>query len=307
MTAETLTALFLMLALGVRHGLDPEHIAIVNSVTLRAVESERRWPTASGLWFALGHGFIITLVAIAFVGLLDIVRLPGWAMVLATWLPTLILLAVAVANLRELMRGSNDYRPASIKRRLLPRALGDSSSPLAILLIGVVFAPFVDPASQAAVWGYVAGTSASPGWVALLGVVLTLAMAVTCTLEAHAVVRLTRASATAAAARRRAVGWLIVGFSFLLVGYMCAESLLPAHGGWSLRLLLGAVVGLVLGGISVGVVALLQSTSTVRSAVAERGADPVDDAQSHGSPGVRAESCPSRRNEEAGTQRQPGR
>ncbi len=287
MTAETLTALFLMLALGVRHGLDPEHIALVNSVTLHAVESRRRWPTSSGLWFALGHGFVITLVAVVFVGVLDAMHLPRWALALATWLPSVILLAVALANLHELLRRAGDYRPASIKRRLLPRALGDSSSPLAVFLIGMVFAPFVDPAAQAAVWGYVAGASVSAGWVVVLGITLTLAMAVICTLEAHAVVRLTRTGADAAATRRRTVGWLIVAFSFLLVGYSWAAAVLSDQAGWPLRLSVGVAIGCALGVVGAGVLGLLHAVGA-RRRVAPALEAPVDGGGQHPvAPGVR--------------------
>ncbi len=264
MMAQMLAAVVLMLALGVRHGIDPEHIAIVNAVTLRAAESGRRWPAGCGLWFALGHGLVITLVAMTVVGVLDAVHMPQWVHALGVWLPTAILLAVAVANLRELLLVRVDYRPASIKRRLLPRFLREASAPPAVFLIGMLFAPFVDPASQAAVWGYVVGTGAGFAWVALLGALLTLAMAATCTLEAWAVVRLMRGDQAVAMARRRIIGWLVVWFSFLVVGYTVAVTWLPG-ADWIVHLPLAVLVSVVLAGISAGLITALRPRVSQRA------------------------------------------
>ncbi|HEX7382609.1 MAG TPA: hypothetical protein VF265_10705 [Nevskiaceae bacterium] len=265
MSPTAVTTLFLMVALGVRHGCDPEHLAIVNAVTLRAAERGRRWPAASGLYFALGHGLVITAVAIAFVGVLDTLRVPGWVRALGEWLPALILLAVAVANLAELLRDRSDYRPVAIKGRLLPRRLGDASSPLAAFLIGVLFAPFVDPAAQAAVWGYVATAGIGSGGIALLGAVLTAAMALTCTLEAHAVVRLMgRRDERRAARRRRLVGWLIVALAYAVLGYMAGSTLYPARSALLLQSVTSVAAAAALAALSVTSLRLWQRLKAVR-------------------------------------------
>ncbi|MDN5873852.1 MAG: hypothetical protein L0H29_05655 [Sinobacteraceae bacterium] len=248
MSAATLSVLVLMLALGVRHGLDPEHVAIVNGVTLRAVEQKRRWPVACGAWFALGHGLVITAIAAGFVSLLGVVKLPPWVIAVGEWLPVLILLAVAVVNLNELLRNRLDYRPVAVKNRLLPRALGDSSSPVAVFLIGMAFAPFVDPATQAAVWAYVVTVTGGLLWIVLLGSLLTLSMAVTCMLEARAVVYLMQAvDGERAARRRRIVGWVIVVFSFAVVGYALADAVCAPGLFWLWRVLAAAGITALLG------------------------------------------------------------
>lgn len=235
--ASTSTAVFLMLALGLRHGLDPEHIAIVNSVAQRAAADGRRLPWLCGAYFALGHGLVITVTAMGLTGLLDLGRPPAWAVVLAAWLPALILLLVATVNLRELLRPQHSgYRPANVKARLLPRPLRDSAHPLAVFLIGMLFAPFVDPATQAAVWGYAVGAADGFREVAGLGGVLTLAMAVTCMLEARGVLLLMGSGDPGRAdRRRRQVGWAIVAFSYLIVGYTLVHALLPSLD-WRLSL-----------------------------------------------------------------------
>lgn len=260
MSAATLSVIALMLALGVRHGVDPEHIAIVNSVTLRGVEQRRRWPAAAGIWFALGHGLVITAMAAGVVGLLGVVHLPSWLLAVGEWLPVAILLAVAVVNLKELMWNRGDYRPVAVKNRLLPRRLGDSSSPVAVFLIGMAFAPFVDPATQAAVWAYVVTVAGGFLWIALLGALLTLAMAITCVLEARAVVYMMHAADGAQAARRRRmVGWIIVVFAFAVVGYALSSGLCSPDMPWPWRLLVAAGIALLVGLLCAGAVRLWAS------------------------------------------------
>lgn len=231
----TLTTVFLMLALGVRHGLDPEHIAIVNSVAIRAAETGRLRPALSGLYFALGHGLVITAVAMGVTELLGLGRLPDWLQTLGAWLPMLILFLVASLNLRELLRPDASYQPSNVKARLLPGVLRNSAHPLAVFLIGMLFAPFVDPATQTAVWGYAIGTSAGSLQVTLLGTLLTASMAVTCVLEARGMLALMRGGDDRRAERRRRVlGWFIVVFSYGIVIYAVASRLLPQLGLWTL-------------------------------------------------------------------------
>ena len=227
----TLTTVFLMLALGVRHGLDPEHIAIVNSVALRAAETGRRRPALSGLYFALGHGLVITAVAMGVTELLGLGHLPAWLEVLGAWLPMGILFLVATLNLRELLRPDTSYQPSNVKAKLLPAALRNSAHPLAVFLIGMLFAPFVDPATQTAVWGYAVGTSAGIAQITILGLLLTASLAATCVLEARGMLMLMQGGDDhRAERRRRALGWFIVVFSYGIVIYAIADRLLPALG-----------------------------------------------------------------------------
>jgi len=235
--APILTALLLMLALGLRHGLDPEHIALVNAVTLRRAAAGRRHPALGGLYFALGHGLVITAVALGLTQLLGFERWPDWLVGLARWLPTVILFLVASVNLRDLLRQPQGYQPGAVKVRLLPSPLRDSTHPLAIFVIGMLFAPFVDPATQTAVWGYVVGTASDSARVALMGAVLTAAMAATCVVEARAMIQLTRLpDARRAERRQRLLGWGIVVLSYAIVLYTLGSALWPDVGGGVLLL-----------------------------------------------------------------------
>lgn len=242
MMVPTLTAVFLMLALGMRHGIDPEHMAIVNSVTMRAAETGRHRPALCGLYFALGHGLVITAVAMGLTDLLGFGHLPAWVAAIAEWLPMFILFLVATVNLIELLRPGTQYQPKNVKARLLPSALRDSAHPLAVFAIGILFAPFVDPATQTAVWAYVIGISGGGLEVAVLGSVFTLSMAMTLMLEARGILLLAHgANQQRAERRRRALGWFIVLFSYAIIAYAIGSRLLPLLG---LRLLLAYALAL---------------------------------------------------------------
>jgi len=50
--------------LGVRHALDADHIAAIDTVTRKLVQ-EGKQPIATGFFFALGHSTVVTLIALA--------------------------------------------------------------------------------------------------------------------------------------------------------------------------------------------------------------------------------------------------
>lgn len=81
-------------ALGMRHGTDPDHLAAIDGLT-------RIHPRATnGVFFALGHGLVVILLAIG-VGHL----LAGRLAFLGPW----SLILIGAVNLFRLLRGSNQH------------------------------------------------------------------------------------------------------------------------------------------------------------------------------------------------------
>jgi high-affinity nickel-transport protein len=109
-------------ALGMRHGVDPDHLSVIDGLS-RFHPS--RW---NGVYFALGHGIIVTLLAVGFGKLLAGVVAPY-----TVW----ILLALGFANLWRL------WRPKQHKHPKPPRLF--QASPL---LLGVLFGMGFETASQ---------------------------------------------------------------------------------------------------------------------------------------------------------------
>lgn len=109
-------------ALGMRHGFDPDHLSIIDGLS-RFHPS--RW---NGVLFAVGHGIIVTILAVGFGKLLA-----GYVEPYTAW----ILLLLGVANLSRL------WRPRQHKHPEPPRLF--QASPL---LLGVLFGMGFETASQ---------------------------------------------------------------------------------------------------------------------------------------------------------------
>ena len=108
--------------LGLRHGVDPDHLAAIDGMArLRS----SRW---NGVWFAVGHSFVVTLLAVG-VGHVNLGPLDR--------LTPYLLIAIGIANLVRL------FHPGP--PRLGPPARLAATSPL---ILGVLFAAGFETASQ---------------------------------------------------------------------------------------------------------------------------------------------------------------
>src|SRR6476620_2712353 len=91
----------LVFLLGLRHGLDPDHLVAIDGLTRASTrEGARRW---CGLFFSLGHGVVITLVglavAIAATEWEPSWGAPAWLRALGTSISVAVLLVLGLANL----------------------------------------------------------------------------------------------------------------------------------------------------------------------------------------------------------------
>lgn len=223
------TALGLVFLLGLRHGLDPDHIAVVDNLTFRAAEERPALAPWTGTLFALGHSLSVAVVAGAVSTLSGLLALPGWIGEAFDVAVVGLLLLIGTLNLRALLR-ADTYRPVGWRQGLVPRRLRDTSNPLAIVAIGMIFGLVFDTTTQAAAWG--AAASAGGGVTGALAVAGAFAagMVITDTADSWIVARLLRKCGDAKAVQgyRRGVGWLIVLLSFGMAGYALAGLIDPA-------------------------------------------------------------------------------
>lgn len=175
-----LPALALIFLLGMRHGLEPDHLAAVDGLTLRSQAASPRWAPWMGALFALGHGVtVLAIVAVAALASAQFTPSPtvfGWL----EWLPIALLLLIAGMNARSLLAGA---QLAEVRGRLLPRWLRGASGPLAAILVGMLFALVFDTALQAAAWGYAAVALGGMQPALLTGLVFAVGMGVTDTFD----------------------------------------------------------------------------------------------------------------------------
>jgi nickel/cobalt transporter (NiCoT) family protein len=217
------TAWGLLFILGLRHGLDPDHIAVVDNLTFRAAEERPSLAPWVGTLFALGHSLSVAIIAVGVSWLSGLFAPPAWLGPAVDWLVVTLLALVGVLNLRALL-SAEAYRPVGWRQGLIPRALRGTSHPFAIVAIGMIFGLVFDTATQAAAWG--AAASAGGGALGALTVACVFAagMLLTDTLDSQIVARLLRTKGDPARVRhyRRSVGWLIVVLSFGMAAYALA-------------------------------------------------------------------------------------
>jgi high-affinity nickel-transport protein len=215
--------LILLFALGLRHGLDPDHIACIDGLTWRAVRAGRRHARWIGTLFALGHGLLVTVMAvvISMIPIRDLVSPQFWSVM--EWVPTLLLIVVGVLNLRAMRPlQPNEMPQNSWRYSLIPKSVLRHTSPLAIFFVGVLFAAVFDTATQMSTLGYV---SSSPGASSMnaiyAGLVFTIGMMTTDTLDSQMIGHISRSAdrPEAVASYRRKIGWAVVLMAFAVAIY----------------------------------------------------------------------------------------
>lgn len=224
-----LPALALIFLLGMRHGLEPDHLAAVDGLTLRSQSAHPRWAPWMGALFALGHGVsvlaIVAVAALASRHFSPSEAVFGWL----EWLPIALLLLIAALNARSLLAGA---QLAEVRTRLLPRWVRDTSGPLAAILVGMLFALVFDTAVQAAAWGYAAVVLGGMGPVLLTGTVFAVGMGVTDTFDGWVTAKVMRTGKIdIVRAFRRRLGWPIVAICVAMAACMAAGKL---NDAWSL-------------------------------------------------------------------------
>lgn len=260
-----LSALWLMFVLGLRHGLDPDHVAVIDNIVFRTVESRPRLAVWVGTLFALGHSLSVASVAIGVSLAADAFALPAWTGPMVDVAVIALLIIVGTLNLRALLTHAT-YTPVGWRSALVPKRLRNSTHPLAVVAIGAIFGLVFDTATQAAAWG--AAATAKGGTPAALAIAASFAigMMLADTLDSQIVGRLLRSKARSTATMRRyrrAVGWLVVALSFGTAGYALAEL-----AGLDVALSDGAFTAV--GVASAGTIILLLLASRWRSGAALR-------------------------------------
>jgi high-affinity nickel-transport protein len=145
-TTSLLATTGLLLALGFRHGLDPDHIAVVDGMTRLRHNSSAYWKARlTGFQFAAGHSLTILLATFAFY--LYSVQLPDWLDSVGLWVSTFFLVWLAYRNFKYCFSGNEDHHHAGspVQRKFL-KTLGPFAHPMGV---GFGFAISFDSLAQA--------------------------------------------------------------------------------------------------------------------------------------------------------------
>jgi high-affinity nickel-transport protein len=145
-TTSLLATSGLLLALGFRHGLDPDHIAAVDGMTRLRHNGSAYWKARlTGFQFAAGHS--LTILLATFVFYMYGIQLPDWLDAVGLWISSFFLVWLAYRNLKFCFSGNDDHHHAGspVQRKIL-QAMGPFAHPMGV---GFGFAISFDSLAQA--------------------------------------------------------------------------------------------------------------------------------------------------------------
>lgn len=237
--------LSLMALLGMRHGLDPDHVAVIDNITFRAMDERPAVAAWTGFLFSIGHSFSVLLIALIFGLLGRMVVLPPWFEQAMRYVVIALLVWIGTINVRALL-AAETYSPQGWRKGLIFRMFKDSTHPIATLAVGAIFGLVVDTAVQIATWGTLAAAAGGTIQAVWIGAAFAAGMVLTDSVDSMIVARLMRGTKTDAARYRRLIGWLIVALCYGMALQAIARQLL---GGLDLSdpqsLLIGSAMAVI--------------------------------------------------------------
>lgn len=231
--ADALALIAVVFALGLRHGLDADHIAAVDGLARVNSDHDPRLARWAGSWFSLGHGAVVTLVAVV-VGLASTRWIvPGWVDTFGTGFSIVILCLLGALNLHGILTAAPEetVRPVGLRSAWLLRLM-TARHPLGVVLLGALFALSFDTLTLTATFSLAA--AGLGGWpvAAWLGLLFMAGMALTDGVNGYWVTRLLRRADRRARVVSRFVGLVIVKLTFLVALLALLGLLRPSAAGW---------------------------------------------------------------------------
>ncbi|HET9699472.1 MAG TPA: nickel transporter [Burkholderiales bacterium] len=230
---DWMTLLALVFTLGLKHGLDADHLVAIDGLTrFNAVArpSIARW---CGTLFSLGHGAVVVAVALAVGAMAQTWEVPVWIADLGAWISILFLLGLGLLNLRAVVAAAPHemVQPVGLKGGLLGR-LARTSHPLLIALVGSLFAVSFDTMSQAALFAVTATQFGGWGHSLALGLAFMLGMLAADGANGLWISRLIRRADHRARVASRVFSLVVSGLSLALAGFGVAKYFSHALDAW---------------------------------------------------------------------------
>ncbi len=198
--AEFISLATLALVLGLRHGMDADHLATIDGFVRNNALQRPRLARWGGFLFSFGHGSVVIGAAAVAASMAQALQLPTWLETLGGIVSVAFLLALGWLNLRQAMGLAS--HAAGLRARLAPQCGGTA----AIFFTGALFAFSFDTLSQALFFS-VAGKSA---WLPpILGGLFMLGMMTSDTLNGLWTAWLMHRAGRAADRAGRVMAWVV--------------------------------------------------------------------------------------------------
>jgi high-affinity nickel-transport protein len=244
---QWLSLVAVVFLLGLKHGLDPDHLAAIDGLTRFNAQRRPSLSRWSGLLFSAGHGVVVTLVAIVVATVATQWHAPLWLEHAGAWISIVFLALLGIANLSVVARTPRDevVRAAGLRSRLFER-LTRAEHPVLIAAVGAAFAISFDTISQAVLFSITGSNLAGWLFAALLGLIFTGGMIATDALNGLWVSHLVQRADARAAAASRLMSVAIAIASLAIAALAAARQAMPGLDAqvevWGLALSAGVVV-----------------------------------------------------------------
>ncbi|MEZ5566657.1 MAG: nickel transporter [Gammaproteobacteria bacterium] len=234
---DSLVALGLIAAaLGLRHGLDADHLAAIDGLARFNNSSSARPGSARwcGLYFAMGHGLVVIIIALTVSLLADHWQAPPALMNIGAWISIAFLTLLGLANLFAAMRAKRNavVRPVGMRSRLLGRLM-TASNPITIAAVGALFAVSFDTVSQATLFAVLPAQYAGIEATLMLALLFTLGMALVDGLNGLWISRLLGRADRLAAVASRIMSLAVASLSLGVAAIGALKLYSPTVRGWT--------------------------------------------------------------------------
>ncbi len=233
LSADSSLAL-LVLVLGLKHGLDADHLATIDGLTRFNAAQRPQLARRCGALFSLGHGLVVMAIALAVSLLAQHWETPAWLETFGGWLSVACLLLLGLLNLHAVWRTEPGQmvRPIGLKGRLLGR-FARASQPGLVMLVGALFALSFDTISQASLFAVSATQLGGWPYALALGAMFMLGMLITDGINGLWIAHLLRRADQTALLASRLMGLTVAGISLLVALFGALKLAVPAAAVWS--------------------------------------------------------------------------
>ena len=222
---EWLPLVAVVFALGVRHGLDADHIAAIDGMTRFNSAERPRLARACGALFSLGHGAVVIAIAATVASLTPTWAVPAATSQLGAWVSIACLALLGALNIAAVLRArpGEMVRPMGLKGRLFGRWQQAGTAWVAAL-VGALFAASFDTLSQAALFAVAGVHFGGLAPAMALGLAFTAGMLLVDGLNGLWMWRLLRRADRASLTTSRAMGLFLGTLSLAMAAYGAAHA-----------------------------------------------------------------------------------
>ncbi|MFC7393999.1 sodium:proton antiporter [Scopulibacillus cellulosilyticus] len=212
---STLILILVVFILGIRHGLDADHLAYIDGVARFNWKENSPFARWVGTFFSFGHASVVVVIAIILGTVSRHFTYPSYFDAIGSWVSIISLFLIGTLNLYNLLKTAKnqEYQPSGIKGKMIPKLFRETTNPFVIILTGVFFAAAADTVSQTAVWALAAAHQASFMPV-ILGFTFMIGMMITDTADSLITYRMINQSGKMGQVASKVMGWIIVALAY---------------------------------------------------------------------------------------------